>query len=188
MGIIYDCGNGVRLQPLTKSLALGGDGPIRYRRWMTDEEVTRFNSHGLFPKGDREIQAWLDDVESGKNAVTFAILFDGVWVGVCSLQSLNWINRSAEVAIYIGERNAWGRGIATKAVRALLRHGFQRLGLFRIWSGTAATNKGMNRVFQKLDFRMEGSFRSGMFLDGHFVDIHCYSILKGEYDDDSARE
>jgi RimJ/RimL family protein N-acetyltransferase len=84
------------------------------------------------------------------------------------------------VAIYIGETSAWGKGVATDAIDLMCQHGFNRLGLHRIWSGTAETNTGMNRVFDKVGFQREGVFRDGMFLNGRFVNIICWSLLEGE--------
>lgn len=178
MGCVYECGN-VQLAPLSREI-LYANLP-RYYSWMQSQVVTRYNSHGLFVKGKKELDAWIENVETGKDNVTFAIYYKQEWVGVCSLQAINWINRSAEIAIYVGETSAWGKGVATMAVRFLMEHAFLRLGVVRVWSGTAAKNTGMNRIFVKLGFTQEGIFRCGMFLNGAFEDINSYGILNTEW-------
>lgn len=181
MGCIYrDTKNKVRLMPMNAGIIF--NELAKYYSWMTSEEVTKYNSHGLFPKSKKAVDEWVVHTEESHDNATFGIFYRDEWVGVCSLQSINWINRSGEIAIYIGDSHAWGKGVASIAVGFLLRHGFGRLGLNRIWSGTAKTNTGMNRVFEKCYFAHEGSFREGMFLDGEFVDVECWSILKAEYE------
>jgi ribosomal-protein-alanine N-acetyltransferase len=52
--------------------------------------------------------------------------------------------------------HAWGRGHATEAARACLRHGFERVGLPRIIAGVALQNTRSLRVMEKLGMRAYG--------------------------------
>ena len=47
----------------------------------------------------------------------------------------------------------WGRGLIPEAARELLRHGFEDLGLRRIWCGYHEGNEKSRRVQEKLGFR-----------------------------------
>lgn len=181
MGIIYET-KGLTLVPflevdLQKS---------NYYDWWTDQEVTKHNSHGLFPMNREGEEAWRRKIENNE-IIVWGVLIKGTdehgyqdefkHIGNISLQSINWINRSAEFAIVIGEKDYWGKGFASEALELLINHGFQKLNLHRIWSGTAATNKGMLRVFEKLGMVREGIFKDGVFLNGKYVDVHCYAII-----------
>jgi len=50
-------------------------------------------------------------------------------------------------------RRSWCRGLATEGARALLVHGFQTVGLHRIWAETMAVNEGSRAVMRKLGMR-----------------------------------
>lgn len=152
-----------------------------YYSWMDDENVTKHNSHGLFAKNKVDVEDWLLNCNS-QSCCTWALMYATLWVGTISLQNINWVNRSAEVALYIGETRFWGKGVATKMIEKVLLHAFRRLGLHRVWSGTASGNIGMNRVFGKLNFRNEGVFKDGMWVDGKYHDINCWGILSNEFD------
>ena len=52
--------------------------------------------------------------------------------------------------------DAWGRGFATEGARALLNHGFQTLGLYRIIGLTHPDNAASQRVLQKAGLRDAG--------------------------------
>ena len=69
----------------------------------------------------------------------------------------------------------------SEALTALYDHGFNRMNLHRIWSGTAATNEGMRAVFVKLGMKEEGVFREAMFLNGYWTDVLEYAIIEDEW-------
>ena len=168
-----------------------------YRSWFNDVKVTKYNSHGLFPLTDEKFEAFVKGLH--KEHIVFKIVItkqldsttDGtgskgmakkIWIGNCSLQSFNWINRSAEFAIVIGDTNFWNKGYAKRALKLLLYHGFNKLNLHRIWTGTTANNIGMQMAAKGLGMRFEGQSIDGVFLDGRYVDVWHYGILKEEWD------
>ena len=53
-------------------------------------------------------------------------------------------------------RNAWGRGIATEATRALVAHALGPLGLSRVVAVTYPDNQASQRVLDKVGFAREG--------------------------------
>jgi len=55
-------------------------------------------------------------------------------------------------------RAAWGLGLATEGSRALLEHGFRRVGAARISARTLAGNHASQRVMQKCGLRYERDF------------------------------
>ncbi|MDQ2859299.1 MAG: GNAT family N-acetyltransferase [Pseudomonadota bacterium] len=71
-------------------------------------------------------------------------------------------------------RHAWGFGYATEAARALLVHGFERLGLDEILSFTAATNLRSQAVMRRIGLvrRPELDFDHPTFEEGHTLRQH----------------
>jgi len=172
--MIYRTDN-IIIRPFTKN-----DVTEKYRNWFQDPEVTKFNAHGLGPMTDEAVQGFIDNLY--KNKIVWAIGEDeSSHIGNVSLQSINYINRSAEFAIVIGEKLSWEKGIATEVGKLVLAHGFNKLGLHRIWTGTAAVNRGMRKVASNMGMMHEGTFKDGMYLHGRFEDIHCYSILDEDW-------
>jgi [ribosomal protein S5]-alanine N-acetyltransferase len=160
------------------------NGKSNYSEWMGDTEVNKYNSHGLFPQSKKEMTDFFDRCENDKSLLSFMIMTkeDNRHIGMCSLQRIDMINRSAEFAIIIGEKDYWGKGYATECLKELFNHGFNRLGLNRIWSGTSELNIGMIKCFEKLGMKKEGEYRQGQFLDGKLRNIIAYAILKNEWE------
>jgi RimJ/RimL family protein N-acetyltransferase len=64
--------------------------------------------------------------------------------------ALKYIPGTAEVEVgYRLRFGAWGRGLATEGARALVRHGFDALGLYRIVGVTHPDNLASQRVLLK---------------------------------------
>jgi RimJ/RimL family protein N-acetyltransferase len=72
----------------------------------------------------------------------------------------------------------WGRGIVPEAFEAILRFGFERMGLHSVEAQIDPANQGSRRVLEKLGFVQEGYFRESYFFDGAFTDMAVFSLLK----------
>jgi ribosomal-protein-alanine N-acetyltransferase len=158
---------------------------LNYLQWFHDKDVTKHNSHGLFPYTENKKKQFLEEINEGIRIVfaIYSLSHPPRLIGNCSLQSINWINKSAEFAIVIGEKDFWGKGIGENALRVCLKHAFEKLGLNRVWTGTAITNIGMLHVAEKCGMRNEGVFKEAVFLNGMFEHVVEYGITRSRYDD-----
>lgn len=113
-------------------------------------------------------------------ALTVSILDRGRLVGATGLSGLNSPHRSAETGYWVAA-DAQGKGIATRAARALLGHAFQTLGLNRVYLTAVAENRRSRAVAERLGMRHEGTMRS--YRDNGFgpEDVAIYAILADEW-------
>lgn len=155
------------------------DGP--YPLWFQDQDVNRHNGHGKFFKTEQYFRDFIRSLDR-EDKVVWAICHDtDGHIGNISLQGISTIHRSAEFAILLGDRRHWGKGVSALAGQALCDHGFRRLNLHRIGCGTAAGNTGMQKLAARLGMRHEGTRRSALFLEGEWVDILEYGVLRDEF-------
>lgn len=90
---------------------------------------------------------------------TFAVCRkpEGLVVGCIGLMTgsaanLDLPEYEGEIGYWIA-RDCWGQGLIPEAGQELLRHGFEDLGLTRIWCGYFEGNRKSCRVQEKLGFR-----------------------------------
>lgn len=178
MEINFLLGKRVVLRPLVEADA---DGP--YVGWFNDADVCRGNSHHVFPYSREGAREYIRSVNQAQDNLTLAIALreGGAHIGNVSLQDIHRTFRSAEFAIVIGDRNAWGKGFSKEAGRLLFEHGFKAMNLHRISCGTFANNLAMQRLALHLRMKEEGRRRQAAFKDGRYVDIVEYGVLKDEY-------
>ena len=103
----------------------------------------------------------------------------GRHIGFIGLHAINWRHRSATGGLVLGERDVWGRGYATDAVRVRTRFAFDRLNLHRIEGHT--TNPAMRRVYEKCGYHHEGTLRQKFWRDGQWLDAEFYAILQADF-------
>jgi len=177
--IIFLEGEHVILRPLEQA-----DLTKEYQQWLNDEEVCRYNSHATFPYTFEKMKDYFSALHtSGSGNVVLAIVDKSTnqHIGNISLQGINWVSRNAEFAILLGNKNYWGKGVASEAAQLICHYGFNRLNLHRIHCGTSSENKGMQKLADKLRMTKEGVRRDAMFKNGSFVDIIEYGVLKEEF-------
>ncbi len=76
---------------------------------------------------------------------------------------------------YVLARNHWGKGLATEAAAAALRHGFEKLALDRVVAFALPTNAPSFRVMEKLGMAFE---RTGTFGDTAVI---YFAITRAAY-------
>jgi RimJ/RimL family protein N-acetyltransferase len=116
--------------------------------WINDRELVELSA--IFrPVTRAEHDVWFASVRAREDVAVFAIREGGRLVGTCQLIR---DGDEAELRIRIGEQAARGRGLGTEAVRQLLAHGFDRLGLRRVWLQVFPHNARAIRVYEKAGF------------------------------------
>ncbi|HMS63844.1 MAG TPA: GNAT family protein [Ignavibacteria bacterium] len=171
-------GKKIYLSPLTKD-----DITEEYINWLNDKEVCRGNSHATFPNNFAKTLSYVESVSDSKTELAFTVRLkkNDLHIGNASFQNINYINRSAEMAIILGNKNYWNKGISTEILELFIEYGFMTLNLNRISTGTPVTNSGGIKICEKNGMKKEGLLRKVMFKEGKYTDVVIFSILKEEY-------
>jgi ribosomal-protein-serine acetyltransferase len=109
-----------------------------------------------------------------------SIWIDGEICGAIGYHYWDLRNGKTEIGYWLA-KNYTGKGIMTKAVRALVDYAFNVLGLHRIEIATAVGNEKSAAIPVRLGFIHEGVIRSGTKQQGEFVDLKMYAILSHEW-------
>ena len=154
-----------------------------YVKWFNDGEVCRYNSHHVFPYYRQDALQYIKNVNKAKKDLVLAIVAkrSGTHIGNISLQKIDYLSRSAELAIIIGEKKFWGKGYGKEAAGLLIEHGFSQMNLHRIYCGTTADNIGMQRLALSVGMKKEGRRREAAFKAGRYLGIVEYGLLKKEW-------
>ena len=131
-----------------------------------------------FPYGAADAAAFLERSFARLPRENFAIATPEELIGGIGLhRGSDVYRRSAEIGYWLAEP-FWGRGIATRAVRALTDWAFASFDLARISAGVFETNPASARVLEKAGFEIEGRMRRHVTKDGRTFDQLVYARLR----------
>jgi RimJ/RimL family protein N-acetyltransferase len=83
----------------------------------------------------------------------------------------------AELSVWLAPE-ARGRGYATEASEAVLAHGFDQLNCHKIVAHRFAPNEPSRELLARLGFVEEGRRKSEAYVDGEWVDVLRYGLLR----------
>ena len=121
------------------------------------------------------IRAALQGFADARRVVT-GIWHQGALVGVIELHALPG-STAGEIGYWLAPA-ARGRGLMTRATRALVDHGFGDLRLHRIQIRCATGNRASRAVPERLGFALEGVVREAEWVNDHYNDLAIYAMLQ----------
>jgi len=155
-------------------------------KWINDEEVTDFLAGGMltYPVSSIAEEKFIEAAaKSSDTEKSFAIetLAERKYLGGVAFHAINWLNHTAGVGITIGDKSFWGRGYGTDAMRLMMRLGFDKMNLHRLWLHVYDYNQRALASYEKCGFKREGVLRSERFYRGRYHDTIVMGILESEY-------
>jgi ribosomal-protein-serine acetyltransferase len=109
----------------------------------------------------------------------------GIWqqdqlAGVVGQHAIDGANRSGAIGYWLGAVFQ-GRGLMTRACRALISHAFGDQGLHRVEIRVAPANRRSRAIPERIGFQQEGVLRDAEWLYDHYVDLVVYGMLADEW-------
>jgi RimJ/RimL family protein N-acetyltransferase len=157
-----------------------------FSRWNQDTGWVRFlDSDPSRLLSEKKWKEWLEkDLEKKTiDELFFAIRVqqsDAV-IGFIGLFDLYLQHGDTLVAIALGEREYWGKGYGTDAMRIMLRYAFRELNLRRVGLIVFEYNPRAIRSYEKVGFILEGHVRGALLRDGKRWDYQYMGILRDEW-------
>jgi [ribosomal protein S5]-alanine N-acetyltransferase len=157
--------------------------------YVTDPELPKMMSWAAHvDRGETEVyvRRTIAERETGVGA-TWAIALEGRVVGVIGLDDITWQLRAwrvdrAELGYWLAPPH-WRQGLMSEAAFAVVRWGFETLGLHKIKVGCLDGNIGSRRVIEKLGFRAVGRLEDDVWRDGRWWAQLCYELTGAEWAD-----
>jgi len=172
-GVTVIRGERVRLSPL------GEEHKPLLEKWVQDADI----QHSLSGALVAELLGELDDPQAAGERKSFIIHDENDCpIGLTCLFNFSQEPPSGEMAKFLGEPAARGKGYARESEILLLGYAFGELGLNRVFIRTAGFNIHNIKLNEKLGLRFEGILRECRMLQGQLVVIVVMSILSREYD------
>lgn len=141
--------------------------------WKNDEDVYRFLGGGFAPTSIDIQENWMTSLMdmSGNNRRFMIEDNDSCPIGMIGLYEINWIHRTCELGIFIGDASARGKGLASEAYRLLESYASRYLNLRKIKAFVVKQNEPAVSMYCHLGFRVVGTLEKERFIDGRYCDL-----------------
>lgn len=130
-------------------------------------------------------RTWYEDIcLNDPNTRMFSIvsLQDERLLGAAGLCHINWVDRNADISVYIGKDNIYIDETYTPDVlHIMMKYAFDELCLHRLWTEIYSTDEAKQALFPSLGFTLDGRLRETHWTEHCWVDSLFYSILRNEY-------
>ena len=166
--ILY--GEKIYLRRLTEE-----DASEVYVSWMNDPGVNQYLESRFYTQTIESTKAFIRSVTNDNN-YQFGIFVKetGKHIGNIKIGNINQYHKYADIGFLIGDKNFWGKGIATEAIKLATDFAFKTLGLHKLWGGAYSPNVGSIKAFMKNGYQQEGIKRSQYLCHGEYVDDIMY--------------
>jgi len=125
--------------------------------------------------------SWYQSIFKDGSGIRWGITLkeSGKVIGSCGFLNRNSKHHRAEIGFELS-KEYWGKGIASEALKGVLKFGFNHFSFERIEALIEPTNVPSQKLVEKQGFKREGLLRHYEFTCGKFDDLYMYSILKDD--------
>jgi diamine N-acetyltransferase len=151
-------------------------------RWANDPEIRGLTGEVL-PMSMKHAADFLEKIHTDHNRVWFSVVLkeNNRLIGEAGLLRMFNPWKTTDLTLIIGEKDCWGKGYGTEAIKLLLDYAFGYLGFHRVAVGVVEFNTRALHFYQKVGFKKEGIQRDGCYYNHQFYDFVMMSILEDEF-------
>ncbi len=139
----------------------------------------------LLPVSLPEEEAFVSNAMNPKDrnrAFDFAVTtLQGKYIGGCSFFDFNHRTGIVTIGIAIADKNFWGKGYGTDALRTLLRLLFHELNARKVMLNVFAFNERAIACYKALGFREEGRLKEQVYRDGTYHDEVIMALFRRDW-------
>jgi RimJ/RimL family protein N-acetyltransferase len=149
--------------------------------WYNDPEIQLMSAGSTgavpFEKNRERLDRWMTPAG---DQLHFAIhrSVDARLVGFLHLVDIDSEHKACKVGLVIGERECWGLGYGTGALKMACEYAFRELSMFRVSAEAYADNPRSIRMLERAGFVREGVQRAAIRRAASRTDVYTYAILR----------
>jgi len=150
-------------------------------KWNRDDEVRNLTG-ALFPASFLEHERWFESKSLGTQEKMWIIVStnSNEPIGTVGLKNLDYINSNAELFIYIGEKDHWGKGIGSQVTSEIVDFAFDALNLHKVYLYVFEYNKRAISMYNKIGFSVEGELIESIYRNGKYFNKYIMGKIRGK--------
>ena len=168
-------GNKVYLSPMNS------DDYLKYTEWLNDYDIAKGVNQYVNMVSIAGEKEWLEKAVDEKYNFAIVCMEDDELIGNISLMNVSYIDKTAELGIFIGNKEKHSCGYGSEAIMLLLNYAFNHINLNNIMLKVYSFNTGAIKAYEKCGFKTYGVLKESHYFDGEYVDEVLMYILKKDF-------
>lgn len=161
----------------------------KFAEWFTDMKTTIGLGDAA---GNYSIEStkefFRENYSSKANHFSIVDLKEDKLIGFCWLKEINYIDRTTELAILIGDSNFRGQGYGVEAMQLIIDYCFNILNLHNVMVVVYSHNEKAIGMYKKVGFKEFGRSRESHCIGGKAYDEVYMDILPRDYKGNSVTD
>jgi RimJ/RimL family protein N-acetyltransferase len=145
------------------------DVTLKYIKWMNDYEVTKYTEQKYFKHSKRKIIKFVNNKLKSKSEYLYGIFLKNknmkIHVGNIKIGPIDFFHKNALISYFVGEKNFWGMGICSIAIKKIIFIAKNKFKLKKIYAGFYENNIASKKVLMNNGFKLEAKFKSHLIFE-----------------------
>ncbi|KAA0549860.1 GNAT family N-acetyltransferase [Bacillus sp. BGMRC 2118] len=154
--------------------------------YLSDYNVMKYYGMEPFSSIEDALEeiSWYESIVEKNTGIRWGITLKGQGrvIGSCGFLNIVTQHYRSEIGFELS-KDYWGQGIASEAVEAVIRYGFEQFNFQRIQALIEPLNHPSQKMVERLGFVKEGLLRNYEYTCGKFDDLLLYSLLLQDFHD-----
>jgi len=174
----FACGKKILLRPPILADAKGD-----WYQWFNDPETTQWLIDRFWPNSKADQIQFFKYSQQNKSSLILSVINrkNGKHVGICSLSSINWVHRFADIALVLGDKNFRKGTIAIEIIKLLLDIAFLKLNLENLKGAYVSDNIITPKLLKIFKFKTVGKFEDLCLIKNKKNSLILVQLSKKEY-------
>ena len=154
-----------------------------YVDWLNDTSINSYIEPRLYKQTIESVTQYVKELHESSDGYIFGMFCEDKHIGNIQLSAIHPIYKCGKIGYVIGEKEYWGRGIATEAIGLVKDFAFKTLNLHRLEALVFEEHIASQKALMKNGFVKEANFRKKvcMIPGGKWSDYYVYGVLNEDY-------
>ena len=154
-----------------------GDVTNEYVNWFNDKEISLFSDNQYRNFNLEGQKKYVKSKLNDQSCNLYGIFHESLHIGNIVLDKIDKIHRRAEISYVIGNKDYWGKGVATQAIAKVIILAKSEYNLIKLNAGVADKNEGSKKVLINNGFIVEGKKRKHLIYNNEWMDQIDFGLI-----------
>lgn len=136
------------------------------------------------PQNETQVEESFEEWIESEESISLCVCLDEEPIGEVSIMHLDWTR--PDLAYWLLPEHR-GEGYATEALSLLLEYFFESFEKRGVTARVFETNSASSTLLERLGFTEEGRLREHRFVEGEYVDVAFYGLLREEWEEKNVK-